>query len=422
MVRQRESQGRRLGRTVRRWRPFRRRHHDRAPSILIIVQNLPVPLDRRVWQECKSLVSAGYSVSVICPKGPGDPSHELLEGVSIHKYAPPPTTATVLDFIIEYAYCWLRTALLALRIARRRGVDAMQACNPPDTYFALAAPFKLFGTRFVYDQHDLVPEMYLSRFGKDTGFFPAGLRAFERATYRLADHVIATNESYAEVARSRGGMAADAITVVRSGPDPERMQPVEPVAKLRGGRDHLAVWLGIMGPQDGVDLALRAAHHYVKDLGRDDCSFAILGFGDAEKDLRALTTRLGLDDWVTFTGRADPEMIAEYLSTADVGLVPDPFTPYADLSTHNKTLEYMAHELPVVAFDLKETRASAGDAGRYVRNDSVEALAEAIAELLDDPDRRAEMGTEGRKRLEHELAWSHQSPRYVGVYDNLLRR
>lgn len=400
----------------------RRRTAHARPSVLIIVQNLPVPLDRRVWQECQSLVAAGYTVSAICPKGGGDPAYELLDGVHLYKYAPPPVTSSTTDFIVEYAYCWLRTAALTVRVLRRHGLDVLQACNPPDTYFALAALLRPLGVRFVYDQHDLVPEMFFSRFGRTSGVLATGLRTFERLTYSLADRVIATNDSYAEVARSRGRLAGSHVAVVRSGPDIRRMRRRSAVPALRRGREHMAVWLGIMGPQDGVDLLLRAIHHYTHVLGRRDCMFAILGFGDAEQDLRALAGELDLDDHVVFTGRAGPEMIGEYLSTADLGLVPDPLTPYADLSTHNKTLEYMAHGLPVVAFDLKETRASAGPAAQYVPNDDTAAFAAAVADLLDRPARRRAMGQSGRQRVVENWAWHRQAPRYVAVYDDLLGR
>jgi glycosyltransferase involved in cell wall biosynthesis len=394
---------------------------EQGSRVLIIVQNLTVPLDRRVWLECQALVQNGYAVSVICPKGPGDPSYQLLDGVHLHKYKPPPQTHGKISFVVEYVYCWLQTLARASSVLTRRGFDAIQTCNPPDTYFLLAALLKPFGVRFVFDQHDLCPEMYFSRFGKSSGLLMNGLYYLERRTYALADHIVTTNESYKEIATSRGGQDASAVTIVRSGPDHERMRRGEAVPALKKGREELVCWLGIMGPQDGVDVALRAAHHYVHELGRDDCHFAFLGFGDAFDDLVDLTQQLDLNDWVTFTGRAGPTMVAEYLSTADVGLVPDPNTPYAQLSTHNKTMEYMAFELPVVTFDLKETRVSAGDAAFVVTPDDAIALSKAIAEVLDDPDRRQTMGRAGRQRIVDVLSWSNQAPRYVDVYNRLLR-
>ena len=397
----------------------RRRSTARSTLVLIVVQNLPVPLDRRVWMECRALVAAGYGVAVICPKGPGDPDHEVLDGVDLYKYAPPPATAGALSFVYEFAYCWIRTALLSIRVLRRHGIDVLQTCNPPDTYFLLALIHRLHGTLFVFDQHDLCPEMFQSRFGRSSGPLIWGLRTLERATYALADHVITTNESYAEIVQTRGHKTSEEVTVVRSGPDAAAMRPGEPVPELRRGRAHLVCWLGIMGPQDGVDFALRAAAHYVHQLERDDCHFAFLGFGDALADLRELAAQLRLDAHVEFTGRVGPQDIGRYLSTADVGLVPDPKSSYADLSTHNKTLEYMAFAVPVLTTDLKETRFSAGDAAAAVPHDDVDGFATTLADLLDDPARRAAMGRAGRRRIEDALAWEHQEPKYVRVFDRL---
>jgi glycosyltransferase involved in cell wall biosynthesis len=389
--------------------------------VLIVVQNLPVPLDRRVWMECNSLVAAGFGVSVICPQGgPHDARHERLDGVDIHRYRPAPTARGALGYLYEFAYCWVATLWLALRIRRSERFDVIQACNPPDTYFALALLFRPFGVKFVYDQHDLCPEVYLSRFDRHTGLQLRLLRLLERATYRVADHVITVNGSYREVALGRSRLGSDDVTIVRSGPEPGRMVRGAAEPALRQGRTHLGCYLGVMGPQDGVDLLVRAIDVLVHKLGRDDCHFALLGFGDCFDDLQALTAELALQDWITFTGRADDTMIERYLSTAALGLDPDPKNPLNDISTMNKVLEYMAFELPVVTFDLTETRRSAAGAARYVTpNDHVE-FARAIEELLDDPDRRHRMGAEGRRRIEDELGWHHQADRYVGVYERLL--
>ncbi len=391
----------------------------RNRRVLIVVQNLSVPLDRRVWQECRALKAAGYGVSVICPKGPGEASFQELEGVRIHRYTPPPVAKGFAGYAGEFAYCWMRTAALSLKLARAEGFDAIQACNPPDTYWALALPYKLTGTRFVFDQHDLNPEVYASRFGKASGVLYNGLLALERATYKVADHVISTNESYRDVALGRGQQRPDEVSVVRSGPDATTMVRGEPVPELRKGRKHLLAYLGIMGPQDGVDGVLHAMRRLL-DAGRDDTHLALLGFGDCLDDLKALSTELDLDDHVTFTGRVGPVEIRDYLSTASVGLSPDPLSPLNDVSTMNKTLEYMAFELPVVAFDLKETQVSAGEAAIYVRDGDFEGYASAISELLDDEERRREMGRIGRRRIEDEFAWQHQAPRYVEVFRSLL--
>jgi glycosyltransferase involved in cell wall biosynthesis len=389
--------------------------------VLIIVQNLPVPLDRRVWMECRALRAAGFDVSVICPKGGEDSaSYQMLEGVSIHRYRPAPPVKGTMGYLIEFVYAWVRTAIASLRIWRRRPFGAIQACNPPDTYWALALVYKLLGVRFVYDQHDLCPEVFMSRFDADEGAQLSVLRALEWAAYRTADRVISVNDSYRDIAVGRGKVAPSLVTVVRSGPDPSRMRRGAPRPELRRGRPRLACYLGVMGPQDGVDLLVRAIDVFVHELGRQDCHFALLGFGDCLEELRALSVELEVDHWITFTGRADDTMIGEYLSTADMGLDPDPLNPLNDVSTMNKVLEYMAFELPVVTFDLRETRVSAGDAAHYVEPNDVAAFAKAMAELLDNPEECLAMGTAGRGRIESELGWHEQADRYVGVYRELL--
>jgi glycosyltransferase involved in cell wall biosynthesis len=388
--------------------------------VLIIVQNLSVPFDRRVWLEARSLRDAGYRVSVVCPMGVDDAPHEILDGILIRRYPPPPDTRGLATYVYEFAYCWLRTARLVVRAHRAEGFDVLQACNPPDTYWALALPFKLAGKKFVFDQHDLCPEVFESRFPTGSRLLLRGLRLLERATYAVADHVIATNDSYRATAVARGAVGEANITVVRTGPDPDRLRRGTPNAEWRRGRRFLCAYLGVMGPQDGVDLALRAAAE-LKHAGRDDVQFVFMGKGDSTDELRELAIELDIDDRVVFTGRVPDDVVSEVLSTADLGLCPDPLNPLNDVSTMNKTMEYMAFELPVVAFDLKETRVSADRAAVYVRPNDVRAYADAIADLLDDPERREQMGRWGRKRIVDVLAWTHQAPRYVGAYDRLTR-
>ena len=390
--------------------------------VLIIIQNLPVPTDRRVWLECQALLGAGYQVSVVCPKGPGDPDDQVLEGVRVRKYSPPPPTESVLSFVYEFVVCWLRTARRVLQAWRQEGFDVIQTCNPPDTYFALAWPFRLLGKQFVFDQHDLCPEVYESRFPAPNRMLLGGLRLLEHLTYRTADHVISTNESYRDVALGRGHKRAEDVTVVRTGPDVNRMQrgPGDPA--LRHGRQYLCCYLGVMGPQDGVDLAIRAAYSYVYDLGRTDCHFALIGSGDVYDEMRALVAELNLTGFVTMPGRLPDEPLFAHLSTADIGLSPDPPGPLNDVSTMNKTMEYMAFGLPVVAFDLKETRVSAGEAGIYVPSADPAAYAKAIAGLLDDPGRRRQMGVLARQRAVGVLAWQQQVGAYLSVYQRLHAR
>jgi glycosyltransferase involved in cell wall biosynthesis len=308
--------------------------------------------------------------------------------------------------------------------ARRKGKFAvLQACNPPDIFWPIARWLRRRdGTRFVFDHHDLCPELYDSRFPNGRPLPKRGLLALEKATFRTADHVVATNASYAEVAMRRGSKAPDDVTVVRTGPDQERLHRKAAVPELRRGRKHLVAYIGVMGPQDGVDLAVRAAAYIVRNLGREDIAFTFMGAGDSHQQIVALRDELGLQDYVELPGRVPDDTVVNVLSTAAVGLSPDPKNPLNDVSTMNKTLEYMAFELPVVAFDLKETRVSAGEAATYVASGDVGAYARAIVELLDDGDKRAAMGKVGRIRIEQELGWSYQRDLYVGVYDTIVRR
>lgn len=391
------------------------------PHVLIIVQNLPVPFDRRVWLECQALVNAGYDVSVVCPKGPGDPGRQVIDGVSISKYKPYPATSRKVGYLGEYAYSFAMTAWLTVKVWRRHRFDAIQTCNPPDIFWPLLLLFRVLGgARCVFDQHDLCPELYQSRYPEGPSLPYRLLRLLERCTYGAAHHVVSTNESYRAVAIARGGKAPDHVTVVRTGPDPERLRRQDPEPALRRGRRFLACYIGVMGPQDGVDIILRAAAHIVHEMGRNDIAFTLMGKGDCFDELLALRTELGLEEVVEFTGRAPDDLVFRVMSTADVGLSPDPKNPLNDVSTMNKTMEYMAFELPVVAFDLIETRVSAGDAAVYAEPNDVQLYAKAIVDLLDDEAGRRAMGARARERVEDVLAWPHQRDAYVGVYRHLL--
>ena len=388
--------------------------------ILIIVQNLPVPFDRRVWLECQALLSEGYKVSVVCPKGKNDPSYEVVNGVRLYKYRPYAPGGSKVSFITEYVYSFLATAWLTLKARRSGRFAVMQACNPPDIFWPIALLLRAVDrTRFVFDHHDLCPELFQSRFPGDSSLPYRGLRALERRTHRTADHVISTNDSYRDIAITRSGRAPADVTVVRTGPDPEQLRRGEPSPDLRRGRTFLAAYIGVMGPQDGVDIVVRAADIVVHQLGRDDIAFTLIGSGDCFQDLVALRDELGLAGHVEFTGRAPDELVGRIMSTADVGLSPDPKNPLNDVSTMNKTMEYMAFELPVVAFDLRETRVSAGDAAVYVTPNDEHEYARAIIALMDDERRRLEMGKRGRVRVEQELAWSFQRRAYLTVYRQL---
>ena len=390
--------------------------------VCVVVQNLPVPFDRRVWLECQALRDAGYEVSVVCPKAAGDPGYQVLDGVHLFKYrAFPPITRKV-AFLAEYAYSILATAYHLVRAWRRRPFSAVQVCNPPDVLFAAALPFLACGVRLVYDQHDLCPELYRSRFSGTPDLPYRALLAAERITYVLATHVIATNGSYRDMAMLRGHKRSAEVTVVRTGPDPDRMSRGEPDPALRRGHRYLLAYLGVMGPQDGVDLALRAMYHIVHGHGRSDVALTLVGDGDSGTELRKLAVELDLGEHVEFTGRVPDADVAAVLSTADIGLSPDPKNPLNEVSTMNKTMEYMAFELPVAAFDLVETRVSAAEAAVYAEPNDVARYAEAILDLLDDEPLRKEMGAAGRSRVEDVLAWPHQAAAYVGVYNRVMGR
>jgi glycosyltransferase involved in cell wall biosynthesis len=388
--------------------------------VLIIVQNLPVPFDRRVWLECQALTAAGYQVSVVCPKGKGDPARDVIQQVELFKYRPYAPGGSKIGFITEYIYSFAATLWLTLKARRSGPFAVLQACNPPDIFWPIARLLRVLDqTRFVFDHHDLCPELFESRFPDGPKLPYRGLRALERITHRTADHVIATNDSYREIAIRRSGKDPADVTVVRTGPDPDRLRRGAADPGQRRGRQFLAAYIGVMGPQDGVDIVVRAADVIVHELNRDDIAFTLIGSGDCFDELVALRDELGLGGHVEFTGRAPDELVGRILSTADIGLSPDPKNPLNDVSTMNKTMEYMAFELPVVAFDLRETRVSAGDAAVYATPNDVHEYAKAIVSLADDEQRRALLGKVGRERVELELAWNHQERAYLGVYQRL---
>ena len=352
--------------------------------------------------------------------GKGDPAYEVINTVELYKYRPYAPGGGELTFVAEYVYSFCATAWQTLKARRKGRFAVMQACNPPDTFWPLALMLRWADrTKFVFDHHDLCPEMFQARFPDGPRLLYRGLCALERRTHRTADHVISTNDSYRDVAIKRSGKAPAAVTVVRTGPDPEKLRRGPQDPSLRRGRRYLVAYIGVMGPQDGVDVVVRAADVVVHEMGREDIAFTLIGSGDCYDELVALRDKLHLNGHVEFTGRAPDDLVKKILSTADVGLSPDPKNPVSDLSTMNKTMEYMAFELPVVAFDLRETRVSAAEAAVYVRPNDVGEYAKAIVDLVDDEASRARLGKFGRTRVEDKLAWSHQTPAYLGVYDRL---
>jgi glycosyltransferase involved in cell wall biosynthesis len=381
---------------------------------LILVENLSVPFDRRVWQECQALREADWEVSVICPQGSSQDRepHSVVDGVEIHRYPLVPATGGWAGFLREYGAALWRSWRLARRLGR---FDVVHICNPPDLLFLVALPLKLRGARIIFDQHDLVPELYLSRFerGKDLLYY--GVVALERLTYRLADVVIATNTSYRRAALDRGHKAPDRVFVVRSAPDLSRFSGGVPDPALRKGKTHLLCYLGVMGPQDGVDHALDSLAA-LRAMRADDWHAAFVGSGDCFEEMQALSRRLGLEAHVTFTGRIPDDELLTYLATADVALAPDPHNPLNDVSTMNKILEYMAVGCPIVSFDLCEARVSAGEAARYAPCNDTQAFAANVSALLDDPVERRRRGRIGQVRIGGLLSWEHSKLELVAGY------
>lgn len=390
--------------------------------IVILVENLPVPFDRRVWMESLTLTQAGYKVSVIspCPPDETDRPDRNIEGVSVYRYPMPAPTQSKFSFVREFAYCLWQTGLKLRQVWRDVPFDVIQTCNPPDTFWVLALPYKRLGVKFVFDHHDLCPELYESKFGRRDALWKA-LMWLERRQFATADHVIATNESYRRVAIERGGKTPQQVTVVRSGPLLSRFKPVPADPALKRGRKHLGVYLGVMGPQDGVDAAVRAVKHAV-DGGLRDTAFAFIGAGDCYDEVVSLAESLGLADLIEFPGRVSDLTLRTYLSTADFGIAPDPRNPLNDKSTMNKIVEYMAMGLPIVSFDLEETRQSAGEAAIYIADDDEAAMGRAIIDLVNDPRRREYMAQVGFSRMRGGLSWSSSAESLVRVYDRLLHQ
>ncbi len=390
--------------------------------VLIIVQNLPVPFDRRVWLEATTLQRAGYAVSVICPKMKGfNRSRETLDGVDIYRYAMPFDPNSRLGFVAENLWAWCRAAILTMYIALfGRGFDVIHACNPPDTYWAVALFWKLARKRFIFDHHDLSPELYDVKFGgAPVGVVSRLLHALERVTFAIADVAIATNDSHKRIAVERGRMDPDRVFVVRSGPDVARFTEYPPDPTWRQGKDYLVAFLGEMGTQDGVELLLEAVAGLV-DGGRDDFHCVLVGGGTHRAALMKHAEALGIEDRCTFTGVVSNDDLCRILSSADVGVDPVPRNMWSDKSTMNKIVEYMFFGLPIVAFDLAEARVSARDAAAYARPNSVEDLGATLAALLDDPERRAAMSEYGRMRLREELAWEHSAPYLLDAYRSVF--
>jgi glycosyltransferase involved in cell wall biosynthesis len=391
-----------------------------ANKILIIVENLPVPFDMRVWKEAISLQKAGYAVTVLCPRGKGyERRHEVLEGVHIYRHPLPKEGNTPLGYVREYASALIWEFIFAWWIYFSRGFDLIQGCNPPDNIFLVALPFKLLGVKYIFDHHDANPELYLSKYGKRGAFYHIQVW-LEKQTYRFSDVVMATNNSYRELAIARGGLDPRNVFVVRNGPDLKTFRPVSPDPSLKYGKKFLVGYVGTMSIQEGLDILLDVAQH-IKSMGRRDVHFTCVGGGPGLPSLRKMLQEKNLGDMVNFTGRIPDKQLLDILSTADVCVNPDKPCEMNDISTMIKIMEYMALSKPIVQFDLKEGRFSAGDASLYAdNNNQIPDFAAKILWLLDNPGERQRMGEFGKKRVSEELAWDYSVENLLAAYQRAL--
>ena len=386
-------------------------------KVLIIVENLPVPFDTRVWQEATTLVKNGYTVSVICPKGKGYTSeYELLEGVHIYRHDLPEEGNGFRGYVREYSAALNEEMRLAEKVYEEVGFDVIHGCNPPDNIFLVARKFKSRGVHYIFDHHDICPELFYAKFKKRGVLYQSQIM-LERLTYKNACMAFVTNESYREIAIERGGMSSERVFVLRSGPKLERLKIIPPKHEIKRGRRYMVGYVGVIGQQEGMDYLLDAANHIKNAMKRNDIFFGIVGGGPYLEEIRKRTVNMGLGDMIEFTGRVSDQVLLEYLNTADICVNPDEYNDMNDKSTMNKVLEYMALKKPIVQFDLTEGRYSAGDASLYAKpNDPVD-MACKIVELVENEEKRIEMGQLGYERVVNELSWEHTSRALLEGYE-----
>ncbi len=388
---------------------------------LIFIEDGSFTFDNRVIREAKALNEAGWDITVISPKYPDDPFFRTFHGNLRAYYYPKPNAESIIGHLLESLVSFILGSGLTFFVFIRHGFSVFQACNPTDILWAIGWPYKTIGRKFIFDQHDLVPELILSRSpGSEGGPLHRVFLWLERCSYRLADAVIATNESYKQVALERGGKRPHEVFVVRNGPDLKKFRKVPPKSGIHNGRRILVGYLGNMNPQDGVGLLLQAAKEIVRERRRTDIGFVFVGGGPSQPSLVREAKSAGLEEYVSFTGRVPDGEMLSILNACDVCVQPDPLNPLNDKSTMNKVLEYMALEKPVVAFDLKETRVSCADAALYATPNEAADLAEKIVFLADRPEIRADMGRRGKERVEKALSWGYSVPHLVRAYQYVL--
>lgn len=389
-------------------------------KVLLLIENSEYLNDVRVRQEATSLVNAGYQVCVISPTKAGHPWHENIKGVRVFRYPYWEAGSHPLAYALEYAYSLIATFFLSILVWIRFGFDIIHAANPPDQTIFIGLFYKVFGKKFIFDHHDLSPELYDAKYGdKSNRFIRATLVWLEKLSCRFSDHIIATNQSYKVVEMQRDKVSGDRITIVRNGPDLGFLKPVEPDSELRQKAKTILVYVGIMGFQDGVDHLIRALNLLVNKLGKRDFLCVIVGTGDASSSVKSMADQLGLNDNILFTGWVQPDQVACYISTADIGVAPEPSDPLNDRSTIIKIMEYMTLGKPVVAFDLPEHRVTADGACLFAQPNDALDFAAKIAELMDNPDLQKRLGQIGSERIKNELAWSHQEKYLLEAYKAL---
>ena len=398
----------------------------KACKVLMLVENLPVPADPRVWAEATTLRDAGFQVSIICPKGPvkHQEAYICIDRISIYRYQLPASSNKFTSYFAEFGTALFKTFWLSWKVLLPHGFDVIHAANPPDLFFLIGLFYRLLGKKYVFDQHDLAPEMFLVKFhGRLTStrmLVHKLLLFFEWCSYHVANYVIVTNLSQKSNATQRGRCSPGKVFVVRNGPDLNRLKPVAPETDLKRGRRYLLAYIGVMGQQDGVEYALHALHELVHKRGRQDVALVLMGDGDHAATLRRLAHELELDSYVNFTGWTESRDIVRYLTVADVGLSPDPQNGLNEFSTMIKTMEYMAMGKPVVAFDLAETRLSAQAAALYATPNLVQDFADKIETLLDNEELRLKLGAYGRKRIKEKLHWEVSKEHLLLVYKRLF--
>ena len=391
-------------------------------KVLMLVENISVPLDNRVWSEARALRNAGFQVSVICPKGIGrdEESYICLEGIHIYRYQLATIGNKYISYLAEYCCSLFITFLLSLKVFFKHGFDVIHAGNPPDVFFLIGLFYRLLGKKYIFDQHDIAPELFKVKFNGRMNLLYKFQLFLEKSSYRTSHLVITSNTSQKKRAIERGGCHARKVFVVRNGPNSKQMELVSPEPELKRGRRYLLAYVGFMSSQDGVEYALHALQYLVYKCQRQDISLVLMGDGDRAPKLRELAHELELDEYVNFTGWIEKEDVLRYLSVADIGLTPDPQNGLNEYSTMLKTMEYMAMGKPIVSFDLQEARFSSQEAALYAIPNLVEDFAEKIEILLNNQELRREMGVIGRKRIEQELSWEHNKENLITAYEAIF--